>query len=82
MILDIIAYLSIAATVVWVLWRIFFKKDKSCSCSSGCDGCPYCSSCNEKARSVCGEKVCEAEHRLNKKSEAEQSFLAAAEGKN
>ena len=59
-----------------------FKKDKSCSCSSGCDGCPYCSSFNEKARSVCGEKVCEAEHRLNKKSEAEQSFLAAAEGKN
>ncbi|MBQ7458106.1 MAG: FeoB-associated Cys-rich membrane protein [Bacteroidales bacterium] len=47
MILDIIAYLIIAATVVWVLWRIFFKKDKRCSCTSGCDGCPYCSNCSK-----------------------------------
>ena len=47
MILDIIAYLIIAATVVWVLWRIFFKKKKGCSCTSGCDGCPYCSNCSK-----------------------------------
>lgn len=70
MILDIIAYLIIAAVVVWVLWRIFFKKDKGCDCSSGCDGCPYCSHCNEVARNLCGEKDCDGEHRLNKKARA------------
>lgn len=51
MILDIIAYLIIAAVVAWAIWRIFFKKDKDYDCASGCEGCPYCSGCSKKYES-------------------------------
>ncbi|MBQ7254180.1 MAG: FeoB-associated Cys-rich membrane protein [Bacteroidales bacterium] len=44
MILNIIAYAIVAASVGFAIYRIFFKKKPTCSaCSksgSGCKGCP------------------------------------------
>ena len=52
---EIIAYAIIAAVVGWAIWRIFFKKERGCACSSssaGCGSCPYCSG-KTKDKSKC-----------------------------
>ena len=58
---EILAYVIIAATLVWVVWRIFFRKDKGCDCPYGCDGCPYCASSCTAPKSLClaNEKISE-----------------------
>ena len=58
---EILAYVIIVATLVWAVWRIFFRKEKACDCSSGCDGCPYCASSCTAPKSLClaNEKISE-----------------------
>lgn len=51
MVQKIIAYAIIALTVGFVVYSLFFKKKKGCSCGEKtCTGCPYCNSCKDVRR--------------------------------
>lgn len=49
MIQSVISYIIIALAVAALAYLLFFKKGgQGNCCESGCDGCPYCSSCDKK----------------------------------
>ena len=51
MIQEIIAYAIIVLTAGFVIYSLFFKKNKGCSCGEKtCTGCPYCNSCKDARR--------------------------------